>query len=106
MITDATINGFRLSPHQKRLWLLQEDSSAYLTQSTVLIQGNLQPEILKAALQQVVNRHEILRTNLCRLPSIKTPVMVVADRSSPFWQDIDLSDCSEPEQLSKIEELF
>ncbi|MEH1900558.1 MAG: amino acid adenylation domain-containing protein [Nostoc sp.] len=106
MITDATINGFRLSPHQKRLWLLQQDSSAYLTQSTVLIQGNLQLEILKAALQQVVNRHEILRTNLCRLPSIKTPVMVVADRSSLFWQDIDLSDCSEPQQLSKIEELF
>lgn len=106
MITDATSNGFRLSPHQKRLWLLQQDSSAYLTQSTVLIQGNLQLEILKAALQQVVNRHEILRTNLCRLPSIKTPVMVVADRSSLFWQDIDLSDCSEPQQLSKIEELF
>ncbi|MEH2405964.1 non-ribosomal peptide synthetase [Nostoc sp.] len=106
MITDTTINGFRLSLHQKRLWFLQQDSSAYFTQSTILIQGNLQSDILKAALQQVVNHHEILRTSLCHLLSIKIPVMVVADRSSPFWQDIDLSDCSEPEQLSKIEELF
>ena len=105
MITD-TNKGFRLSPHQKRLWFLQQDSSAYLTQAAILIQGNLQPEILKAALQQVVNRHEILRTNLSRLPSIKTPVMIVADSSSPLWQDIDLSDCHEQEQLSKIEELF
>lgn len=106
MLTNATINGFRLSPHQKRLWFLQQDSSAYLTQGAILIQGTLQPDILKAALQQVVNRHEILRTNLCRLPSIKTPVMVVADSSSPLLQDIDLSDCPEQEQLSKIEELF
>ncbi|WDD36951.1 amino acid adenylation domain-containing protein (plasmid) [Nostoc sp. UHCC 0926] len=106
MIIDTTINGFRLSPHQKRLWLLQEDSSAYLTQGTVLIQGNLQLEFLKAALQQVVKRHEILRTNLCRLPSVKTPVMVVVNSSPPLWQDIDLSDSPEQKQLSKIEELF
>ncbi|MBW4592773.1 MAG: amino acid adenylation domain-containing protein [Brasilonema angustatum HA4187-MV1] len=105
MMTD-TIKGFRLSPHQKRLWFLQQDSSAYLTQGAILIRGNLQPNILKAGLQQVVNRHEILRTNLCRLPSIKTPVMVVADTSFPFWQDIDLSHSHEQEQLSKIEDLF
>ena len=74
MITD-TIKGFRLSPHQKRLWFLQQDSSAYLTQGAILIQGNLQQDIFKAALQQVLNRHEILRRNFCRLPSVKTSVM-------------------------------
>ncbi|MBW4630837.1 MAG: amino acid adenylation domain-containing protein [Iphinoe sp. HA4291-MV1] len=105
MLTE-TLNGFRLSPHQKRLWLLQQDSSAYLTQCTLIIEGNLQPEVLKAAIQQIVNRHEILRTNFCRLPGVKIPVMVVSDSSFLLWQDIDLSNCHTSEQSSKIEELF
>jgi amino acid adenylation domain-containing protein len=106
MITDTTIKGFRLSPHQKRLWSLQQDSFAYVTQGAVFIEGNLQTDILKAALQQVVNRHGILRTSFYRLSSVKIPVMVVADSSSFFWQDIDFIDYQAQEQSSKIEEIF
>jgi amino acid adenylation domain-containing protein len=101
-----TLSGFQLSPQQKRLWLLQQDSSAYVTQCAILLEGALKPEILKAALQQVINRHGILRTTFRRLPGIKTPVMVVADSSSPLWQDIDLSDWDDKGQSAKIEDLF
>ncbi|MEH2081254.1 MAG: amino acid adenylation domain-containing protein [Nostoc sp.] len=105
MKTD-TNNGFKLSPHQKRLWLLQQNSSAYLTQGAFLIEGNLQTNVLEAALQKVVKKHEILRTNFCCLPSVKIPIMVVADISFPLWQKIDLSNYHQQEQLNKIEELF
>lgn len=101
-----TIKGFRLSPHQKRLWLLQQDSSAYLTQCSILIEGNLQIGVLKAGINKIVNRHEILRTSFSRLPGVKFPVMVVLNSSSPLWQDIDLNDFSALEQLSKIEDIF
>lgn len=101
-----TINGFRLSPHQKRLWLLQQDSSAYMTQCSILIEGNLQVEVLKAGIDKIVNRHEILRTSFSRLPGVKNPVMVVLDSSFPSWRDIDLSDFPALEQLSKIENIF
>ncbi|MBW4457213.1 MAG: amino acid adenylation domain-containing protein [Nostoc indistinguendum CM1-VF10] len=101
-----TLSGFQLSPQQKRLWLLQQDSSAYLTQCAILLKGDLKPEVLKAALQQVINRHEILRTSFRRLTGVKTPVMVVTDRGSPLWQDIDLSDWDDREHSAKIEELF
>lgn len=106
MRTDTTINGFRLSPHQKRLWFLQQHSSAYLTEGAILIQGNLQPDILKATLQQVVNRHEILRTRFHRLSGIKIPVMVIADSSVVLWHEINLSNCEPKEQEAKIETTF
>lgn len=105
---NSTAKGFRLSPHQKHLWLLQQDSSAYLTQGAILIEGNFQVDIFKKALQTVVNQHEILRTSFCQLPGRKYPVMVVSDSSVtlPVWQDIDLSSCSEQEYFWKIAELF
>jgi amino acid adenylation domain-containing protein len=101
-----TLIGFQLSPQQKRLWVLQQDSSAYITQCAILLEGDLKPELLKAALQQIINRHGIFRTIFRRLPGIKTPVMVVEDSSTPSWQDLDLSDRDETEQSAKIEQLF
>ncbi len=105
-MTTHSIKGFRLSPHQKRLWFLQQDSSAYLTQGAILIRGNLQPNILKTALQQVINRHGILRTSFRRLSGIKIPVMVIADNSVVLWHEINLSDCEPKKQEAKIEAIF
>jgi hypothetical protein len=45
-----TLEGFRLSPQQKRLWLLQQDSLAYRAQCAIQIKGKLNAEILKEAL--------------------------------------------------------
>src|SRR5262245_14376456 len=105
-----TINGFRLSPQQRRLWLMQQGSSAYRAQSAILIEGGLRPGVLKEAVYRIVRRHDILRTTFHSLPGMKLPVQVVADESSPsslpLWLDEDLSDLSEPEQEEKIEELF
>lgn len=99
-----TLSGFQLSPQQKRLWLLQQERSAFLSQCAIRLEGALNPGVLKAAVQQIVNRHQILRTSFRRLPGVKTPVMVVADSGYPVWQDIDLSD--EREQSAKINQLF
>jgi amino acid adenylation domain-containing protein len=104
------INGFHLSPQQRRLWLLQQGSSAYRAQSAILIEGGLRPEVLKEAVYRIVRRHDILRTTFHSLPGMKLPVQVVAEESSPsslpLWLDDDLSDRSAPEQAEKIEELF
>ena len=101
-----TISGFRLSPQQKRLWLLQQDGFDNQANCAILLSGNLQPEILKAALKKVVKRHQILRTHFRRLPAMKTPVMVVADNSDTLWRDIDLTDCKPEDQSAKIAEIL
>jgi amino acid adenylation domain-containing protein len=100
MIT-ATDRGFQLSPQQKRLWLLQQDGSTYLTQGTIAIEGNLQPTKLKQVVEQIVSRHQILRTNFRRLAGIKMPVMTVGKSDSFLWQEIDLGD-----RTLNLEELF
>lgn len=101
-----TLQGFRLSPQQRHLWSLQQDSLAYQSQCTILLEGKLNTEVFKSALQTVVNRYEILRTTFHRLPGMKVPIQVVADSSIPSWSNINLSDWDYQEQIAKIEEII
>ena len=71
------IQGFQLSPQQKRLWLLQENSSAYRAICAIVIEGNLQVNILKLTLEKLVNKYEILRTKFYKPRGIKIPIQVV-----------------------------
>jgi hypothetical protein len=71
------ISRFQLAPlltQQKRLWYLQQHSSAFWSQCTILIDGNLQPEILQDTIQAFIKKYEILITNFYCLPGVKTPV--------------------------------
>ncbi|AFZ36197.1 amino acid adenylation domain protein [Stanieria cyanosphaera PCC 7437] len=96
-----TLQSFQLSPQQQRLWLLQQNDSSYLTQAAIAINGNLQPAKLKQVVEQIVARHQILRTNFCRLPGVKLPVMTIRDRFSFGWEEKQLSECE-----FKLEELL
>ncbi|MBD2044454.1 amino acid adenylation domain-containing protein [Coleofasciculus sp. FACHB-64] len=99
-----TINGFRLSLQQKYLWLLQQDSATYCAQCAILIKGNLKTRALKEAVQQIINRHEILRTIFHREPGIKIPIQVVSDRINiTTWHSSNLTNCNPQEQEAKIE---
>lgn len=92
-MTITTFSGFRLSPHQKHLWLLQKSSSNCITQSQISIVGKLKLEALKFALEQIVSRHDILRTTFHSLPGMKVPVMVVENKSVFAWREINLKEC-------------
>jgi len=105
-MTVQIIEGFQLSPQQKRLWSLQQDSLTYQTQGAILIEGNLNREVLRVALQNVINRHEILRTTFRRKPGIKAPLQVVADSSVLSCREINLSDLDFRQQECKIEKIF
>jgi amino acid adenylation domain-containing protein/non-ribosomal peptide synthase protein (TIGR01720 family) len=101
-----TISGFQLAPQQKRLWHLQQHSSAFCSQASIVIDGNLQPEILQNAIQEIVNHHDLLRTSFYCPPGLKTPVMVVADKGSFNWEYLDLSDSSQEDIATVIKKLF
>ena len=102
------ISGFNLSPGQKRLWFLQQESTVYNTQGVFSLKGDLQINLLKRAVEKIVNRHEILRTNFQHLPGIKAPVMVVNENieSALFqWKEIDLSHYHQQEQSKRLDSL-
>ena len=68
------VEGFRLSPQQKRIWLLQESEQPYCVSCSVLIEGRLDREALNSAINEVMERHEILRTTYKRLSGMSVPL--------------------------------
>ena len=83
MVSQIQIEGYRLSPQQLHLWLLQQNSAAYRSQCTVRLEGALNVKALREALQQVVQRHDILRTSFLRPPGIRFPVQVIGGGTRP-----------------------
>ncbi|MEM6613589.1 MAG: condensation domain-containing protein, partial [Cyanobacteria bacterium P01_C01_bin.72] len=102
-----TLQGFQLSPQQKHLWLLQQESKIRLSQAVIKIQGKVDLIALQAAMQKIVDRQEILRTNFYRRPGVSIPFQVVRENRKVVWQSIELNDLSQSEVESRIlEQLY
>ncbi|MEG4072289.1 amino acid adenylation domain-containing protein [Microcoleus sp. Pol14C2] len=103
-----TIEGFRLSPQQRHLWELQQNNpkQTYRVRGAILITGNLDRELFTRALQNVVNRHEILRTSFHCLPGMTLPLQAIACTGEVPISEYNLSGLSPEEQEAKIAALF
>ncbi len=88
-----TVQGYRLSPTQERLWLLERSSPQARLEGhcIVAVTGPLDPGVLRTAVRQVVQRHEILRTTLRSIPGMMFPVQVIADENVLAYEEQDLT---------------
>ncbi|MBR8840561.1 MAG: amino acid adenylation domain-containing protein [Stigonema ocellatum SAG 48.90 = DSM 106950] len=102
------IEGFQISPQQKHLWLLQQegDRQPYRVQCAVLIEGDVKYSILKKALEKIIARHEILRTNFRALKEMTIPLQVINENSFLSINSYDLSTLELEKQLAESEKLF
>jgi amino acid adenylation domain-containing protein/FkbM family methyltransferase len=103
------IEGFRLSPQQKRLWSLQQavPDSPYRVRFAIHADGDPgDPRELKLALENIFGRHEILRTAYRRMPGVDLPLQVVGESSLHWGEDVDLGGLGEPEQAERLESLL
>jgi amino acid adenylation domain-containing protein len=102
------IEGLRLSPVQRRLWTLQQETDAlpYRTQCAVRITGGLDVASLMTAIEQVVQRQEILRTTFRCLPGMTMPLQVINDSSPPLVNFYDLERRVEVQQEAQIANLL
>jgi amino acid adenylation domain-containing protein len=102
------IEGFELSPQQKHLWLLQSTDSGfpYRAQCKVLFEGHVNLDTFKEAMERVVNRHEILRTNFKSLPEMKLPLQIIGNHNIASSDCQNLSALSPEEQAIEIEALW
>ncbi len=75
------LQGFSLSPQQERLWLLMQAGGGhpYRTDGILVLSGPLNLPALRAALRDLVDRHEILRTVFRCLPGMSVPLQVIAE---------------------------
>jgi amino acid adenylation domain-containing protein len=108
MTEEESIEGFRLSPQQKRLWILQHDaqSAPYRTQCAIRIQGELKTNLLQQAIEQVVNRHEILRTRFSQISGVALPLQIVDTPTKIVIRTYNLSEIPPKDQGNEIEKLL
>src|SRR5450432_1117851 len=89
---------------QQRLWFLEQlqpGGTSYLIPWSLRINGNLDPEALRRSLNEIVWRHEILRTTFSWKDG--APAQVVADELSVAMPVLDLSGSARPgEEAQKL----
>ncbi|HWS86559.1 MAG TPA: amino acid adenylation domain-containing protein [Pyrinomonadaceae bacterium] len=83
---EVETEGYRLSPQQKQTWLAEQEwlagqpqsaETPYTASATVELSGELRRGALAAAIAEVEQRHEILRTRCESLSGVKIPVQVI-----------------------------
>ncbi|MGB7925139.1 MAG: condensation domain-containing protein, partial [Pyrinomonadaceae bacterium] len=102
-MSQAVIEGYRMSPQQKRVWRLQNDSFAFRSQAALLLEGPLDTNLLRESVEQVCQRHEILRTTFAQLPGLNLPLQVVSERAALSYCEIDCSAEPQDAQPSLID---
>src|SRR5688572_18054716 len=106
MVTEL-IDGYRLSPQQRRVWRLQQlDGSSYRTLAGVMVEGPVQHQRLESALAEVLARHEILRTDFRQVPGMSFPLQVVNPEASPAINFQDLAALGPAERNARLDQLF
>jgi len=97
---------FRLSPQQKRLWLLHQAGPVYRADCLIEISGGLDAGRLQRALDRVVARHEILRTTFERPPGLRVPTQVIHGEGAALWREVSLAGTADaPAEVERLREL-
>ncbi len=104
---EVEIEGFRLSPQQEQVWRLQRGGSlAHQAWLGVRLLGDLDLDVLEAALVEVTQRHESLRSSFLEIPHLPFPLQVVHEEAPQRWRLLDLSLVDRYQQDLEVEALL
>ena len=84
-MSDGFATGFRLSPQQKHLWMLQQAGDAYRARCDIQIAGRLDRARLERTARGLTARWEILRTTFRCLPGVTVPVQAIQPELPPSF---------------------
>src|ERR1043165_3891379 len=101
---DLLVEGFRLSPQQRSLWALQQTAQGQPFRAFCIIRiaGKLSASRLQQAIEELVSKHEILRTTFVRPPGIKSPFQVIGEAPQFSWSFVYLSNVDATQQEIRI----
>ncbi|HKN83845.1 MAG TPA: amino acid adenylation domain-containing protein, partial [Pyrinomonadaceae bacterium] len=100
---NKTIEGYRLSPQQNRMWRVLQNE-AHRAHCAILIEGQLDIDLLRLAIEQVIGRHEILRTTFQRISGMDTPLQVINESGTVVFREYELGQSSfDAEELDSLE---
>jgi amino acid adenylation domain-containing protein len=86
----GTIEGYLISPQQKRLWNLGQQNKGYGSHCLVRLEGQVDGSTLYRALTRVTRRHEALRTRYITIAGMRDPIQVVDQEDAWAYREIDL----------------
>ncbi|MEH2171889.1 amino acid adenylation domain-containing protein [Nostoc sp.] len=95
---------FPLSFAQQRLWVLAQlepDSPFYNMFKAVRLNGRIDIEVLERSLNEIIRRHEILRTTFSAVEG--TPVQVIAPQATMKLLVVNLQQLSGQEQSEQLQ---
>lgn len=81
MSTSGAIEGFQLSPQQRDIWRHQRGGEWHVCWALLGVDRRGEPAALRRAIEQLLERHEILRTRYCDLPGLAYPLQTIGDVS-------------------------
>jgi len=93
---------YDLSHAQRGLWILdqmEKDFAAYNVPGAFLLEGELNVFALRMAFENIVKRHESLRTNFVTIDGV--PKQKVGIDAGSFFEEVDLSREDVPEKAAK-----
>jgi amino acid adenylation domain-containing protein len=102
----SVIEGYRLSPQQKRLWNLHEQGTILSNCLVIRMKGAVCQKTLHFSLKNLVGSHEIFRTNFRKLEELVYPVQVIHTGDFMNWTVLDLSDLNEDQQIFNMQKLI
>jgi non-ribosomal peptide synthase protein (TIGR01720 family) len=92
-----------LSPAQQRLWFLEQlepGNPFYNSAVAVRLEGELQLPTLQQTLNEIVRRHEVLRTSFARVHG--EPVQLVHEAEAVALPVVELSEWAEAEREAEV----
>ncbi|HEX9733024.1 MAG TPA: amino acid adenylation domain-containing protein [Thermoanaerobaculia bacterium] len=98
-----TIEGYPLSPQQRRAWHAATQPPAGRVQCCVLLRGELDRGRLVDALAEVFHRNEILRTAFVLLPGMDLPIQTLVERRSVMIDPHDLRGVAEADRQDALD---
>jgi amino acid adenylation domain-containing protein/FkbM family methyltransferase len=107
--TPEIVEGFRLSPLQRRAWRLQGGGSACRISAAVRISGPWDGAGCGSALARAVSRHEILRTRFATLRGVDVPIQVIDEPGAaapPAHRRLDLAAGTAAERERRLAEVW
>jgi len=98
--------GFRLSPQQRHLWLLQHNDGAtsWRARSVIRMAGPLDRKVLREAVEEVTRQHETLQLSFQGLPGMKVPLQLRDEQRGVRWTTPEVwDDLESREQELRLE---
>jgi amino acid adenylation domain-containing protein len=104
---NTIVEGYRLSPQQRRLFTVQHGQDLpYRSQCLFMVKGHLDLQMLRAAIGDLIERHEILRTAFIRDKKSEAVFQVIHDKGIVSLDWVSLCGLTPQKQEKEIRSSF